>query len=56
METQPTKSGDALSLELQMNLLKKTQDIAANQVQALLPQPVRSANLASQGRNVDISA
>lgn len=47
---------DATALKLQVGLLKKAQDIAANQVQALLPQPVRSANAAGQGGLIDISA
>lgn len=59
MNTPSIPSGgsmDATALKIQVGLLKKAQDIAAGQVQALLPRPVGSANAAGQGGLIDISA
>lgn len=60
MEMLPTSSSDFASettaTSIDVSLLKKAQDIAASQVQALLPQPVRSANTPAKGNNIDVSA
>jgi len=57
MPTSPSDfSGENVAMQMQVSLLKKTQDIAAQQVQALLPQPSRSASMSTQGNGIDISA
>jgi hypothetical protein len=60
MEILPTQpedfAGAAQAVELQANLLKKSQDMKSQEVSSLLAALPRPASLQHQAKNIDVSA